>query len=182
MFIVLLGLLYGIMFMITALFIALAVMIPSKISLTILCKKLNLKFYGLLWIPIIHGWYEGALISYCWNKEKRSILLRIVWTILHALFYLIPISYFVMEGIIMQDSHVLPDYMTTLLVLVFAVIEVIYIALAVIKFIAMRKAGKSIKACILIGIFLPFYWALFMHGVVKKNSSVEAKVVGTANE
>lgn len=168
MFVVLFGVISGIIFMIIAILIALIIMIPSKTGLTLLGKKLDLKFYGLAWIPLVHGWYEGAAISYFWNKEKRSMGLRVIWTILHALFYLLPIAYVTIDTIVTDGKHMSPDYLVNIFVIVMVVMELIYVAMAVIKFLAMKRAGKSVGLSVLVGLLIPFYWVWFMFGKVDK--------------
>lgn len=179
MFVVLFGIISGIIFMVIAVTIALIIMIPSKISLTMIGKKAGLKNPALAWIPLVHGWYEGAMISYFWNKQKRNKSIHVIWTILHALMYVFPIIYCIIDGVMMENVHVLPDYMTTLLAIFMALDEAIYLALAIIKLIAMKKAGSSTLVAVLVGIFIPFYWTMFMFGKVEKIEKKDDAVIIT---
>lgn len=139
--------------------IAVAIVVISKIGLSILCIRNKKKQWGLLWFPLVYGWFEGNMISFflCKGKEStNSLLIKISWTILHILCIALPVAVFLWGPHYRDDNYDKVNDVVNCIGAIAGAIQMIILA------IAMKRAGKNLLLTLCVSYFIAPFWTFFM--------------------
>ncbi len=125
----------------------------NKIALSLLCAKYKVRLWGLLWIPNIHGWIEGGMVSRLISrKDTPNRVFQILWTLIH----IAPLACYIAFSFV-APSHYDPKFDELNFVW-----ECIYcftlVLKAIFRTIALTRNGRKIGAFVW-GVFLSPFWS-----------------------
>lgn len=127
-------------------------LIINKIGLTRIAPKLQVKAYGLLWIPLFGSWFEATMVSKLLGK---GIGIRIFYFLMSFSVYVMFITNFFVMDLTADDSY-LPMQIWLIYAFVISLIK------GLVRSFAMKRRSFHMMGAICINLFLPSFWTYFM--------------------